>query len=289
MLNNINYAIISKKNPLEVNMKKITSIIFSLFFAFCLNAQDITEQEQIKTLNIETEVVQEFLGEYGYIQPVATEETPIRIVIPEPINNDLDSDGVLNENDRCPNTTIGAEVDLVGCLILPDDDNDGVPNKDDKCPNTKEGTPVDYRGCEKDSDDDGVVDSKDQCPNTGKYFNVDGYGCPQTATLKVNFASGKSNIDQKLINDLQNFALFLKENKGYDLIIYGYTDSIGSDVSNQKLSLDRANAIKEVLSRYGIDSAKITTIGKGEADPIADNKTKDGRAQNRRIEVELIK
>ena len=269
-------------------MKKITPIIFTIFLVLSLNAQDV-EQELSKVSEAKTTT---FLGEYGYIQPVATEEVPLRVVVvpePEPINNDLDGDGVLNENDRCPNTTIDAKVDLVGCLILPDDDNDGVPNKDDRCPNTKEGTPVDYRGCEKDSDDDGVVDSKDQCPNTSKDFNVDGYGCPQTATLKVNFASAKSNIDQKLINDLQNFALFLKENKGYDLIIYGYTDNVGKDLANQKLSQDRANAVKEVLSRYGIDSSKITAIGKGEANPVADNNTKEGRAQNRRIEVELIK
>lgn len=255
-------------------MKKIIFIIFASLVTLCLNAQETVIQE-----------------EYTYIQPVAIEEIPIKIKHePEPkiTSLDDDKDGVLNQNDRCPNTVAGAKVNIVGCLILPDDDKDGVPNKDDKCLNTIEGTPVDYRGCEIDSDSDGVVDSKDKCPNTSEEFSVDGYGCPQTATLKVNFASGKYDIDQKLIDDLQNFALFLKQNPGYDLIIYGFTDSVGNSTVNQKLSLYRANAIKEVLSLYGINPNKMTTIGKGEANPVADNKTKKGRAQNRRIEVELI-
>lgn len=259
-------------------MKKTLSIMFSTLVAVSLNAQEVVAS-----------------GEYAYIQPVAIEAVPIKIeIVPEPILEpemlalDDDNDGVLNQNDRCPNTIDGAKVDVIGCIILPDDDKDGVPNKDDKCLNTKKGTPVDYRGCEIDSDFDGVVDSKDQCPNTAEEFSVDGYGCPQTATLKVNFASAKYDINQELINDLQNFALFLKENTGYDLIIYGFTDSIGKTAVNQKLSQYRANAIKEVLSLYGINPSKMTTVGKGEANPVADNKTKEGRAQNRRIEVELI-
>ena len=288
-------------------MKKIASIIFITFLVFSSNAQELerelTEQELIQALEEETspqteiieqvteleteELKQEFLGEYGYIQPIAIEEAPVQKVA-ESGPTDKDGDGVFDNTDRCPNTAAGAKVDTVGCLILADDDKDGVPNKDDKCPTTKKGTLVDYRGCEIDSDDDGIVDSKDQCPNTSKNFVVDGYGCPQTATLKVNFAPGKSDVNQNLINDLQNFALFLKENKGYDLIIYGYTDSLGKATSNQILSQKRANAVKEALTRYGISITKMTAIGKGEADPIADNKTKDGRAQNRRIEVELI-
>uniref|UniRef100_UPI003567D45E OmpA family protein n=1 Tax=Sulfurimonas sp. TaxID=2022749 RepID=UPI003567D45E len=117
---------------------------------------------------------------------------------------------------------------------------------------------------------------------------VDGYGCPQTATLKVNFAPSKYNVSEELVNDLQNFALFLKENSGYQVVIYGYTDSIGSAAANKKLSQNRANAVKEALSRYGIKATRMTAIGKGEADPIADNMNKAGRAQNRRIEVELL-
>ena len=230
-------------------------------------------------------------SEFAYIEPVAVEEAPIEKVVEEVVKEvplDSDVDGVFDGEDKCPNTQSGEKVDKYGCLIKQDSDKDGVPDEDDKCPNTLGGIKVDYRGCELDSDDDGIVDSKDKCSNTSKDFAVDGYGCPQTAILKVNFAPGKYNVSDDLVNDLQNFALFLKENRGYEVIIYGYTDSLGSAVSNKKLSLNRANAVREALTRYGIKRTSLTTIGKGEADPIADNTTKEGRAQNRRIEVELL-
>ena len=225
--------------------------------------------------------------EYPYIQPIAVEQAVIKkAVVTAPL--DSDNDGVLNKDDRCPNTKDGEKVDKVGCLLLEDTDGDGVPNKDDKCTQTPKGTSVDYRGCELDSDDDGVVDSQDSCPDTSKEFVVDPEGCPQTTTLKVNFAPGKYNVTDSLVNQLQEFALFLKENKGYQVIIYGYTDSIGDAKANKVLSQKRANAVMEALSRYKISSVRLTAIGKGEVDPIADNMNKEGRAKNRRIEVELL-
>lgn len=225
--------------------------------------------------------------EFPYIQPIAVEQAIIKkAVVQAPL--DSDSDGVLNKDDKCPNTKSGEKVDRLGCLILKDDDGDGVPDKDDKCPQTSKGLSVDYRGCEIDSDDDGVVDSKDSCPDTSKEFVVDPQGCPQTTTLKVNFAPGKYGVTDSLVNQLQEFALFLKENKGYQVIIYGYTDSIGSAKANRVLSQKRANAVMEALSRYKISTVRLTAIGKGEADPIADNINKEGRAKNRRIEVELL-
>jgi len=226
-------------------------------------------------------------SEFAYIQPIAVEEAVAKkAVVPAPL--DSDSDGVLDKDDKCPNTKNGKKVDKLGCLILNDSDKDGVPDKEDECPNTTLGVDVDYRGCILDSDDDGIVDSKDECPNTSKDFVVDGYGCPQTATLKVNFEPNKYNVSDNLISDLENFALFLQNNTGYEVIIYGYTDSIGDETVNKILSQNRANAVKEALTRYGIKRIRLTAIGKGEADPIADNETEEGRAQNRRIEVELI-
>ncbi|MDA3908839.1 MAG: OmpA family protein, partial [Sulfurimonas sp.] len=206
-------------------------------------------------------------SEFKYIQPVAVEEAPVAKIVEE--------------------APVAQAVESVESAPL-DADKDGITDADDKCPNTIAGTKVDISGCELDSDNDGIVDSKDQCADTSKDFVVDGYGCPQTATLKVNFAPSKYNVSDELINDLQNFALFLKDNPGYQILIYGYTDSSGSVVANKKLSQNRANAVKEALSRYGIKSIRMTAIGKGEADPIADNTDKEGRAQNRRIEVELL-
>ncbi len=227
--------------------------------------------------------------EFPLIQPVAIEEAPPPVVLPIVVEVlDSDNDGVSDAKDKCPNTQVGQKVDQDGCLIKFDADRDGVADEDDACPNTQKGIVVDFRGCEVDSDDDGVVDSQDKCPGTLRDFTVDGYGCPQTATLSVHFGSDKYDITTEVINDLQAFALFLRQNKGYRVVIYGYTDSRGDEHHNQVLSQNRANSVRTVLIRYGIDPERLIAIGRGEARPVADNSTKEGRAKNRRIEVELV-
>ena len=72
------------------------------------------------------------------------------------------------------------------------------------------------------------------------------------------------------------------------IIAIGHTDSIGSVAYNNKLSLRRANAVKAYLVSKGIEANRIYTEGKGESQPIADNKTKEGRAKNRRVEIEVV-
>ncbi len=72
------------------------------------------------------------------------------------------------------------------------------------------------------------------------------------------------------------------------IIAVGHTDSVGSDAYNQKLSVRRAEAVKAYLVNKGIDKSRVYTEGKGEAQPVADNKTKEGRAQNRRVEIEVV-
>jgi OmpA-OmpF porin, OOP family len=79
--------------------------------------------------------------------------------------------------------------------------------------------------------------------------------------------------------------------KGMDLevvIAVGHTDSQGSAEYNQKLSIKRADAVKGFLSSKGIDAARIYTEGKGMSQPVADNKSADGRSKNRRVEVEVV-
>ena len=72
------------------------------------------------------------------------------------------------------------------------------------------------------------------------------------------------------------------------VIAIGHTDSIGSDAYNQKLSVRRAESVKAYLVSKGVEPNRIYTEGKGEKQPVADNKTKEGRAKNRRVELEVI-
>ena len=91
---------------------------------------------------------------------------------------------------------------------------------------------------------------------------------------------GKSKLD-----DISNKA------KGVNLevvIAIGHADSIGSDAYNQRLSVRRAESVKAYLVSRGIEANRVYTEGKGEKQPVADNKTKDGRAKNRRVEIEVI-
>jgi outer membrane protein OmpA-like peptidoglycan-associated protein len=216
-------------------------------------------------------------SEYSHILPVAVEKEPVEL--------DHDHDGVPTSIDKCPTTPLGRKVDSTGCEL--DGDKDGVVDADDKCPTTPLGRKVDINGCEPDSDGDGVFDMDDQCPDTPKLFKVNLVGCPVTAILKVNFDTNKYNIKGQYSEDVTKFAQFLKENEGYNAIVSGHTDAIGSDESNMVLSQNRANSVKQALVKQGVNTSRLSAIGEGENRPVADNLTVEGRAENRRIEVEL--
>jgi OOP family OmpA-OmpF porin len=72
------------------------------------------------------------------------------------------------------------------------------------------------------------------------------------------------------------------------IIAVGHTDSDGSDAYNQKLSVRRAEAVKDYLTSKGVEKNRVYTEGKGEKQPVADNKTKEGKAKNRRVEIEVV-
>ncbi len=80
----------------------------------------------------------------------------------------------------------------------------------------------------------------------------------------------------------------MKKNTNYQVIIYGYTDSVGDENDNKTLSQKRANTVKKGLMTLGVSATKLTAIGRGEESPIADNTDAEGREKNRRIEIELI-
>lgn len=138
-----------------------------------------------------------------------------------------------------------------------------------------------------DTDKDGVFDPQDKCPDTPAGFKVDADGCPLKATLHLNFITDGHGVDAAGTAKVAAFAGFLKDSPAYKAVVVGHTDSTASDKYNQKLSEKRANLVKDMLVDQGVTADRLTTRGEGEKMPVASNKTKQGRAENRRIEVEL--
>ena len=110
--------------------------------------------------------------------------------------------------------------------------------------------------------------------------------CSKPAILNIQFDTDKSDIKPQYEDDLKNVGEFLKEFPKAKGEISGHTDNVGSNAYNQKLSERRAVSVEKFISTtFAIDAGRITTKGYGEAKPIASNKTKAGKAQNRRIEA----
>ncbi len=205
---------------------------------------------------------------------------------------DPDKDGITGETDKCP-TVAGIEPD--GCPAG-DRDKDGIVDDKDKCPDQAGKGPD---GCPLDTDKDGVIDDYDQCVNEPETKNdyKDADGCPDEVPVKVKkftgairgiqFSSGSARVSPRSYELLDNTAKILTEFADLKLEIAGHTDSAGSARFNKRLSQRRADAVLEYLKNKGIDEARLTAVGYGEEQPIASNKTRAGRSQNRRIEFKL--
>ncbi len=146
-----------------------------------------------------------------------------------------------------------------------------------------------------DSDGDGVTDSLDQCPNTPKGIKVDKVGCPVpipekvSITLLMEFDFDKSVVKPQYYGDLEKVANFLKAYPKTTGELEGYTDSMGNDDYNMKLSQRRAASVKKYLvEKFGIDAARLSTVGYGESQPVASNKTAAGRQMNRRVVANIV-
>ena len=111
----------------------------------------------------------------------------------------------------------------------------------------------------------------------------------QSVTLgaDASFDIGKADLKGDGQAKLDELAAKLRGIEFDSIRVTGHTDNVGSDVANQKLSLRRANAVKQYLASRGIDPAKIKTTGMGKTKPIADNKSAQGRARNRRVQIEI--
>jgi len=108
-------------------------------------------------------------------------------------------------------------------------------------------------------------------------------------TIHVNFDFDKAVIRKADVAELQRAVEFVKKYPNHQVSIEGHTDSIGAEKYNQVLSEKRAAAVKAYLVKQGVaDSQRLKTVGYGETRPIADNKTKKGRFENRRVEILIL-
>ena len=212
-------------------------------------------------------------------------ENKIRFCAEAPAPIDTDGDGVFNCKDKCPNTSKGVSVGANGCPR--DTDGDGVPDYLDECPNTPKGVPVDAKGCPKDTDGDGVLDYLDECPNTPKGAEVNTVGC--WILTGVKFDTNKAEIKTIYAAKIDKVVDVLNKYQDIRIEVQGHTDNIASKEYNQKLSEKRDCAVRDYIIKKGIAAGRVSTKGFGLTKPIASNNTKEGRANNRRVQLMPIK
>ncbi|MFN8265260.1 MAG: OmpA family protein [Chitinophagaceae bacterium] len=253
-----------------------------------------------------------FMHSIGFVSPLFEPkkvEKKVTVPVPEP-PKDRDGDGILDDQDACPD--VAGVAAFNGC---PDTDKDGIADKDDKCPDVAglakyNGCPVPdtdkdgindendkcpnvagvarYEGCPvPDGDGDGVNDEEDKCPTVAG--DVKNAGCPLITynAGPILFNSSSATLLPAGKKELDKLVEFLNTNKDVNINIVGNTDNSGDEAKNQTLSEKRAASAKDYLIKKGIDGARLFTSGIGSSQPVGNNETKEGRAQNRRVEVSV--
>jgi OOP family OmpA-OmpF porin len=242
---------------------------------------------------------------------------------PPPIDPkaDTDHDGVRDIADKCPASP--GPADNAGCPH-PDADGDGVIDRADRCP--KQPGPAKNAGCpDGDADGDGVIDREDQCPELAGAATAGGcpdrdgdkvadaedvcpdrageeanHGCPRY--LRVTVTSDKLELSQKIFfshdgDELidKSFALLdevaeaLRDHPGLKVRIEGHTDGFGRADHNLRLSLRRAEAVRNYLVAHGVAGDRLEARGYGATQRLESDATFDGRERNRRVEFVILK
>ena len=198
---------------------------------------------------------------------------------------DTDADGINDELDSCPKVPGLARFN--GCPV-PDKDRDGINDEQDSCPNVVGFAR--YHGCPiPDTDGDGINDDLDKCP-TVKGTKENG-GCPEVQKAmnelakSVYFSLGSSKINSKVFKTLDEVIAVLNANPTSNLSIEGHTDNTGDESVNKDLSQERADVIASYLKKKGIDAKRLTAKGYGSEKPVANNKSREGKSKNRRVEL----
>lgn len=228
---------------------------------------------------------------------------------------DTDGDAIIDDEDKCP--TVAGIAKYMGCPI-PDTDGDGVNDEVDKCPNQK--GLAQYNGCA-DTDKDGIIDNDDACPTVAglaayngcpipdrdkdgvnddvdKCPDVPGLaennGCPKIesakfSTQRIQFVTGSATLTAASKEMIKEGAKLLNsaDFKSLKVEVRGHTDSTGNPKSNMTLSDKRAKSVMDELIKNGVSADRINAVGYGDTEPIGDNKTVEGRAQNRRVAFDV--
>ncbi len=211
---------------------------------------------------------------------------------------DSDDDGVIDELDKDPNTPAGVLVYGNGTPI--DSDEDGVPDYLDKCRFEK--GRADNNGCPfiGDKDRDGIPDREDKCPEVKGLERYQ--GCPDANSLRVTELVTVMSYSKNIYFDtasnsiksgfyytmLDDVAEIMLKNTDVTFSISGYTDNVGPEQYNLKLSSRRANEARNYLIERGVETDRITAKGFGEVNPKYGNDTEQSRQLNRRVEIKSV-
>jgi outer membrane protein OmpA-like peptidoglycan-associated protein len=270
------------------------------------------------TYNAEASKLTKMHMNYGmsYSFPLKLKEKKAIALPAAPVQADQDADGVSNEIDECPERS--GLLKYKGCPV-PDEDGDGINDENDLCPNA-EGT-VKYRGCPvPDTDKDGIPDDQDACPTLAGLSRYNGCAIPDTDKDGVNdeldqcptipgiagnngcedlqpllstiaaalkFEIGQSTIAAKSLQALDTVVHVMTKYPQTSLTISGHTDNTGSRKINDRLSISRAKKVQTYLVKKGLAINRTSLVGMADTQPIADNATKKGRAQNRRVDLAI--
>ncbi|HXN55238.1 MAG TPA: OmpA family protein [Myxococcales bacterium] len=208
---------------------------------------------------------------------------------------DTDGDGVPDLDDLCPD--VPGPPSNLGCPLAVDTDGDGVADDIDHCPAVP--GPRENFGCPwPDRDGDGVPDKDDLCPD--EPGPPENQGCPRIQTLvivrrdrielrqQVHFAPTKSRILKDSYELLRQVAGAMMDAPAVKIRVEGHTDNVGNRASNLKLSQRRAEAVKKFLVGQGVLPRQLVAVGYGSKRPLASNRTRTGKAANRRVEFRMI-
>ena len=146
-------------------------------------------------------------------------------------------------------------------------------------------------GCPRDTDRDGVLDGSDLCPDTAPGKEVDETGCEKRAPIVlrgVNFELNSDRLTEDSQGILNVVAESLRAHPKLRLEVAGHTDSLGRAEFNMDLSQRRAESVRRYLVEQGVAPGNLTARGYGEEMPVADNSTREGRAENRRVELNRL-